>query len=354
MNRRPLLPCACMALALGMFASAVSLPARGQDVSTQERLDRLERDLNMLQRQVYRGAPAPAGEAGNAAVDTEVRMERLEEQMRELTGRVEEVMNRLQQVSRRIDQVNGDVDMRLGQAGAPGTAGAAPPPPPSAASPGGFGYPPPGPPPDEGGAAPGYPGDRMSATLGPPGASYPPADPNAPPAASAAGPAPIYGTLTPPGSPRATPQPPQIASVDPRAAGLPSGTLPSGSATEQYNYAFGLLKRADYAGAAAALKAFVTQHPDDRMAGNAQYWLGETYYSRAHYLEAASAFAEGYKRYPKNSKAADGLLKLGMSLARANQTQNACLAFTQLDHDFPNAGASIKEHAESERKRIGC
>ncbi len=114
------------------------------------------------------------------------------------------------------------------------------------------------------------------------------------------------------------------------------------------------MKQADYPGAEAALKAFVEQHPKDPMAGNAQYWLGETYYARSRYIEAASAFAEGYKRYPKSAKAADELLKLGMALARANQKQNACVALAQLDHDFPNPGAAVKEHAAAEKKRLGC
>ena len=130
--------------------------------------------------------------------------------------------------------------------------------------------------------------------------------------------------------------------------------MPSGSTSEQYNHAFGLLKQADYPAAETALKSFVEQHPNDPMAGNAQYWLGETYYTRGRYAEAASAFAEGYKRYPKSSKAADELLKLGMALARTNQKQNACIALTQLDHDFPAPGAAIKERASTEKKRLGC
>ena len=128
----------------------------------------------------------------------------------------------------------------------------------------------------------------------------------------------------------------------------------SGSTSEQYNQAFGLLKQADYPAAEVALKAFVEQHPNDPMAGNAQYWLGETFYTRGRYAEAASAFAEGYKRYPKSSKAADELLKLGMSLGRANQKQNACVVLAQLDHDFPAPGAAIKERATTEKKRLGC
>ena len=130
--------------------------------------------------------------------------------------------------------------------------------------------------------------------------------------------------------------------------------LPAGSASEQYNFAFGLLKQADYPAAEAALKSFVRQHPDDGLAGSAQYWLGETYYTRGNYAEAAIAFAEGYKRYPKGAKAPDNLLKLGMSLARANQKQNACTALAQLDHDFPNPGNAIKERAKDEKKKLGC
>ena len=81
--------------------------------------------------------------------------------------------------------------------------------------------------------------------------------------------------------------------------------MPSGSTSEQYNQAFGLLKQADYPAAEVALKAFVEQHPNDPMAGNAQYWLGETYYTRGRYADAASAFAEGYKRYPRRRSGRD-------------------------------------------------
>ena len=72
-------------------------------------------------------------------------------------------------------------------------------------------------------------------------------------------------------------------------------------------------------------------------------------YTRNRFMEAATAFAEGYKRYPKRRKAPDSLLKLGMSLARANQKQNACVALAQLDHDFPQAGAAVKERAAAEK-----
>jgi tol-pal system protein YbgF len=115
-----------------------------------------------------------------------------------------------------------------------------------------------------------------------------------------------------------------------------------------------LVKQADYPAAEEALRTFIAQHPDDPLAGSAQYWVGETYYARGKYAEAASAFAEGYKRYPKGAKAADDLLKLGMSLARANQKQNACVALAQLDRDFPSPGSAIRDRAMVEKKRLGC
>ncbi|MGH7092930.1 MAG: hypothetical protein ACREFB_05290, partial [Stellaceae bacterium] len=77
-----------------------------QDQSTQDRLDRLERDLNMLQRQVYRGAPTPMSSDPTAAASEEIRLERLEQQMRDLTGRVEEYANQVAQLRQRLEQVN--------------------------------------------------------------------------------------------------------------------------------------------------------------------------------------------------------------------------------------------------------
>ena len=345
MFRRSTLPHARTTLLLMVLAIALpTQAARSQDRATQDRLDRLERDLSMLQRQVYRSAGGSAVPAGsNAAVDSEIRMDRLETEMRELTGRVEDAVNGVEQLRRRLEQINSDIDVRFGQ-------GQGPPPAPPPRSAGGAAV-------ASAAAGPlsirGAPPPASPAPVAPP---YPPAPPGRlvpPPPYVPAGP----GTLTPPQSPSA-PQP-LVSERESAATGstvhpASSGALPAGSASEQYNFAFGLLKQADYPAAEAALKSFVRQHPEDGLAGSAQYWLGETYYARANYAEAAVAFAEGYKRYPRGAKAPDDLLKLGMSLARANQKQNACTAFTQLDHDFPNPGSAIKERARDEKKKLGC
>jgi tol-pal system protein YbgF len=310
MFRRLLLPCACFIVALGLVAVAMPTLGWGQDRTTQERLDRLERDLNMLLRQVYRGAPPPpAGADGSAGVNTEIRMERLEDRMRDLTGRVEELMNQVNQVRQRVEQINSDVEVRFGQLAA-----------------------------GSGASSPGAP---------PPHGVLPDGHDVTP----AAAPVPRHaddGTLTPPGPP-----PAELTSTA-APARAPGGGLPGGSAAAQYNHAFGLIKSADYPAAEVALKQFIDHHPKSSLAGSAQYWLGETYYARHRYMEAATAFAEGYKRYPKGAKAPDDLLKLGMALARADQKQNACVAFDKLDHDFPHAAASVRSRATAEKRRLGC
>jgi tol-pal system protein YbgF len=156
---------------------------------------------------------------------------------------------------------------------------------------------------------------------------------------------PIFNTLSPPG----TAPPRQPASLPSNGEGLPAG-----SPGEQFNHAFGLVKQADYSGAESELKAFIAAHPNDPLTGNAQYWLGQTYFARNHFPEAAAAFAEGYKRFPKGSKAAEDLLYLGMSLAKADQKKNACLALAQLSEAFPHPAPAVRERADAEKKRIGC
>src|SRR5277367_1858388 len=352
MIRRSFLPQVRPALLLVMLsiASASMIHTRdaaAQDAATQERLDRIERDLSMLQRQVYRdgGDAAPAGVAGSStAVNLQVRMDRLEQQMRDLTGRVENMTNEAEQLRQRLEQVNSDIDVRLGQGQARVSASAEPPPP---------RFRPGGP------AMAGEPGPITDAAATPYGRPPPPGA-MPPPDQSAS-----FGTLTPPGTagpapdrlyPRPTELTPQIASAASGGTLRPpgEGRLPADSTSAQYNAAFGLLRRADYPAAEDALRSFIQQHPRDPLAGNAQYWLGESFYARGKYSEAAAAFAEGYQRYPKGPKAPDGLLKLGMSLERANQKHNACIALMQLDHAFPHSGSAVKDRAEQEKKRLGC
>ncbi|MGH7006753.1 MAG: tol-pal system protein YbgF, partial [Alphaproteobacteria bacterium] len=128
--------------------------------------------------------------------------------------------------------------------------------------------------------------------------------------------------------------------------------LPGGTARDQYDHALGLLRRADYKGAEAALREFVRRNPTDPLAANGYYWLGENYYAQARYQDAAAQFAEGYRKFPNHPKAQDNLFKLALSAARQGKTGEACSSFGEFRKRYPNAG--LRREAEAEQRRLHC
>jgi tol-pal system protein YbgF len=120
-----------------------------------------------------------------------------------------------------------------------------------------------------------------------------------------------------------------------------------------YERSYESLLRRQFNDAEVGFRGFLEQHRDHSLAGNAQYWLGETYYVQGDYKQAAQAFLSGYRDFPKSRKAADSLLKLGLSLNRLGQKEQACAAYMQVDSQFPKA-AEARKRAQSEIKRAGC
>ena len=92
--------------------------------------------------------------------------------------------------------------------------------------------------------------------------------------------------------------------------------LPDGSPEKQYEFAISFIKVGDYETAEFALRQFIDINPKHELAGNAQYWYGETFRVRQLYQDAATAYLDGYQKYPKSSKATVNLLKLGVMLVQ--------------------------------------
>lgn len=134
----------------------------------------------------------------------------------------------------------------------------------------------------------------------------------------------------------------------------PSVQLPAGTPQVQYDFGIDLLKKGQFPQARDAFKQFLVQHPKDTLAGNAQYWLGETYYAQGQYKDAADSFLKGYTTYSKSTKAPDSLLKLGMTLVQLKQKDAACATFGQLKEQFPNASPAIVARNKQERQKAGC
>jgi tol-pal system protein YbgF len=121
-----------------------------------------------------------------------------------------------------------------------------------------------------------------------------------------------------------------------------------------YETAYGYLLQRDYAAAETAFDDFLQRFPNDPLAGNAQYWLGESLYVRGQYRSAAGAFLKGYQNYGRNAKAPESLLKLAMSLQRLGQKDAACSSFNELASKYPSAPPHVKTSAQAERQRMGC
>jgi len=130
--------------------------------------------------------------------------------------------------------------------------------------------------------------------------------------------------------------------------------LPEGTPEEQYQFATSFLKVGDYNMAERAFREFVLRNPEDNLSGNAQYWYAETFRIRQLYTDAASAYLEGYQKYPKSEKAPINLLKLGVSLVQIGEKDQGCLMIAGVKQQYPDATQSVLQKAKYEEKKLEC
>lgn len=307
--------------------------AQAQDQSLKglvDRVDRLQRELQTLQRQVYKGEPPPdaaqgfAGDlapGGSAVARLELRLTELEGQIRLLTGQVEEATFRNRQLEQRLVDVETRLEQTENKLYRDGLAG----------EPGEEGY------------------GTTAAFMG---ADAP--DAGADPMVSDEGPGTVrtLGSVPAEALESSAAQEANLAASD--GGGQAASLDPAASSQQAYDRAFGLLGQGDYGAAEVALSDFLAAYPEDPLAANAKYWLGETYYVRGDYQQAAVTFAEAYQSYPNSSKAPDNLLKLGLSLAGLGNTADACGTLAELPRRHPNAAASILQRGKQEIQKLDC
>ena len=123
---------------------------------------------------------------------------------------------------------------------------------------------------------------------------------------------------------------------------------------EQYEFATSFLKVGDYSTAERAFREFVLFNPDHELAGSAQYWYAETFRIRQLYTDAASAYLEGYQKYPKGKKAPINLLKLGVSMVQIGEKDQGCKMINGVELQYPNANQSVIQKAKYESKKFEC
>jgi tol-pal system protein YbgF len=314
-------------------------------------------------------------------VDPETRIQQLENQLRQLTGQNEELQYRNRQLEDRLRLLQGSAQ------GAPGG-------PPATAQPNAVGQPnvaalPPAQPnpayrqpqPQSGYdpqiAAP-APIVQEPAGAPPPGgrrrgdAFDPNQNPNAPgaPRALGGGQLPIQeapvgapggrgagepldlantgGAVNPPGA--LPPPPPRNTNATGALTTLP----PSATSKDEFDLGIGYIQRKDYALAEETMRNFAQKYPSDPLIAESQYWLGESFFQRQLYRDAAEAFLGVTTKFDKSAKAPDALLRLGQSLAALKEREAACAAFGEVGRKYPRASGGVKAQVDREQKRVKC
>lgn len=304
------------------------------DASMINRLNRLERDLNFLQRQVYRGATADGstpvtGDVGSA--QAQVTISQLQEQIRQLRGEIEQVQYQNKQVGDAQKKFETDIDFRLQaleqkQAAAETAAATA-------------------------AAAPAAAPEKVPA-------AKETAKETAKEKAAEKAAEKTAEKATATETVKDAKEPATYSPKDKEAAATEEKPSATGkdfpNANEAYNHAFKQFSDKNYSAAVTSFDDFVRQYPDDPLAANAYYWLGECYYARGDFTRSSDAFRKGFEKNPDGQKAPDNLYKLGMSLASVKRVNEACIVLGQVIDKYGDANPRTREKAAAERTNLQC
>jgi tol-pal system protein YbgF len=338
--------------------------------------------------------------------DPELRIQRLEEQLRQLTGQNEELQYRNRQLEERLRQIGGTPPAAPGAQGpAQPNIAAVPPaqtgptygqPPAPGAYQGGYAQPQAGYPQQQGGypqpqgrypqqqggysqpqggyqpqvASPAPIVQEPSAGGRGRGDAFDPTqNPGAPGAPRALGggalPVPAQGGVGAPGG-RGPGEPLDLSNgagqaglpppppINPNGTGALATAPPTNSPRDEFDLGIGYMQRKDYALAEQTMRNFSQKFPNDPLVGDSQYWLGESFFQRQQYRDAAEIFLNVNKNYDKSTKAPDALLRLGESMAALKEKEAACAAFGEVLRKYPRASAGVKATVGREQKRVQC
>lgn len=319
MRRFALLPVFALLLAV---ANANPAAAQYENRALNDKVERLERDMQTLQQAWARGGNAPvissapvASAPGGMALRLDDRVDQLEDQIRQLTGKLEETNWKSAQVAKQVERLQADMELRFKEMQAAAAAPQAQPQPQLSMP---------------------APGGAPLALSGANSAEGP---------GMAPGPT-ALGTLSEK----------DLRKLAPPAAAPQPAAVPAGPKDPQVQYdeAYAAAQRGDYAAAEKGFQDFLAKNPKHQLAGNAQYWLGDIAYARKDFKAAAAQFVDAYKNNPKHNKAPDMLFKLGSSFGQLNMKPEACKALDMLFRDQPNMPERVRRAALAEKQKDGC
>ncbi|MGK9051793.1 tol-pal system protein YbgF [Neorhizobium petrolearium] len=134
----------------------------------------------------------------------------------------------------------------------------------------------------------------------------------------------------------------------------PQQTASLGNENDSYQGAYNHVLAGDYSLAEREFAAYIQAYPKSARIADANFWLGEAQYSQEKYAEAAKTFLNAHQTYGKSAKAPEMLLKLGMSLAALDNTETACATLREVTKRYPSAPRAVLSKVSSEEKRLSC
>jgi tol-pal system protein YbgF len=294
-------------------------------------------------------ASIPGASQGDAAA-LEVRLERLESQLRAANGAIEELQNQQQKLQEQMKRFQEDVEFRFNGAAGPRPSAAlqpapAPAPVASVAA---------SPPSETSSAKPGKRSDAFDPSLEPDAAGAPkPIGTTAPSPpleqAPAAG-APL--DLAHPTASSPMPTGPLAATGEPEV--ITGITGPTDAARDQFNAAMETYRAGQYDLAESQLRAFLAHNAGNRLVPDATFYLGESYLQRSRPREAAEQYLKLSTDYAKSARAPEGMLRLGESLAMLGNNEQACATFGEVARRYPTAAGAVKRSVEREMQKDRC
>jgi len=298
-----------------LVSSYSLLKAEEEDVLIQAVADQIQvltKDLKTLEKAVYKKSDITSSSMKSSELNEDIltkhllKLNEIEDQFRELTNQFEEVNFKLDKLSSRVTKIQSDTQLRFSDLENSGT-------------------------------------ETKKTKKNLPGSSQP-ADFGANPGYSVSN----------------LPTKQETSSIESAQTVITEepekkeSLLPDKPPKEQYEFAVSFMKIGDYETAEFALKEFIQKNKSHDLAGNAQYWYGETFRIRQLYSDAATAYLDGYQNYPKSKKAPDNLLKLGVTMVQLGEKDQGCKMISGVKKEYPKASKSVLQKAQYEQKKFKC
>ena len=301
-----------------LSVSSISISEEEKINAVVDQIQVISKDLKTLENAFYKSSDLTNKVSSNNLNEDVMtkhllKLNEIEEQFRELTNRFEEINFKIDKLSNRVTKIQSDTQLRFSDLEGSGVSDT------------------------------NEQNKKIKKEVSLPGSDK----------AQDFGAAPGYKTTNLPTT-QATQSIETAATVITEQAEKKESLLPNKPPVEQYEFAVSFMKIGDYETAEFALKEFIEKNKTHDLAGNAQYWYGETFRIRQLYSDAATAYLDGYQNYPKSKKAPDNLLKLGITMVQLGEKDQGCKMISGLKKEYPKASKSVLQKAQYEQKKFKC